>query len=74
MNGNYVITIGREFGSGGREIGRILAEKLNINPLVFRNINTFQCGSKTATGQILDKSVGIKECISKLASIDNIEL
>ena len=52
----------------------ILAEKLNINPLVFRNINTFQCGSKTATGQILDKSVGIKECISKLASIDNIEL
>lgn len=30
MNGNYVITIGREFGSGGREIGRILAEKLNI--------------------------------------------
>lgn len=52
----------------------ILSEKLNINPLVFRNINTFQCGSKTATGQILDKSVGIKECISKLASIDNIEL
>ena len=30
MNGNFVITIGREFGSGGREIGRILAEKLNI--------------------------------------------
>ena len=30
MNGNYVITIGREFGSGGHEIGRILAEKLNI--------------------------------------------
>lgn len=30
MNGNYIITIGREFGSGGREIGRILAEKLNI--------------------------------------------
>lgn len=52
----------------------ILSEKLNVNPLVFRNINAFQCGSETATGQILDKSVGIKECISKLASIDNIEL
>ena len=30
MNNNYVITIGRQFGSGGREIGRILANKLNI--------------------------------------------
>lgn len=27
---NFVITIGREFGSGGREIGEILAEKLNF--------------------------------------------
>lgn len=27
---NYVITIGRQFGSGGRELGRLLAEKLNI--------------------------------------------
>ncbi|MEG0253322.1 MAG: cytidylate kinase-like family protein, partial [Muribaculaceae bacterium] len=26
----YVITIGRQFGSGGREIGRIIADKLNI--------------------------------------------
>lgn len=31
MNTNYVITIGRQFGSGGREIGRIIAEKLNIS-------------------------------------------
>ena len=27
---NFVITIGREFGSGGREIGEMLAEKLNF--------------------------------------------
>lgn len=27
---NYVITVGRSFGSGGREIGRRLAEKLGI--------------------------------------------
>lgn len=26
----YAITIGREFGSGGRELGRLLAKKLNI--------------------------------------------
>lgn len=30
MNGNTVITIGRECGSGGRLIGQKLAEKLNI--------------------------------------------
>lgn len=27
---NYVITIGRQFGSGGRELGKLLAKKLNI--------------------------------------------
>lgn len=27
---NYIITIGRQFGSGGREIGEALAKKLNI--------------------------------------------
>lgn len=28
---NYVITISREFGSGGREIGRLLAEQLDFH-------------------------------------------
>ena len=27
----YVITIGREYGSGGRFIGRMVAEKLGIS-------------------------------------------
>ena len=27
---NYVITIGREYGSGGRYVGKLLSEKLNI--------------------------------------------
>lgn len=31
MKQNLVITIGRQFGSGGREIGKILAEMLNLN-------------------------------------------
>lgn len=30
MDKKFVITIGREYGSGGREIGRLLAEKLNV--------------------------------------------
>ena len=28
--GNYVITIGREFGCNAREVGRILAAELNV--------------------------------------------
>lgn len=30
MKKNYIITINRQYGSGGREIGRRLAERLNI--------------------------------------------
>ena len=30
MKNNFIITIGREFGSGGREIGEMLAERLGI--------------------------------------------
>ena len=30
MNGKVVVTIGREFGSGGREIGEKLAKRLGI--------------------------------------------
>ena len=28
---NKIITVGREFGSGGRELARRLAEELNID-------------------------------------------
>ena len=35
--GKQIITIGRQFGSGGREIGKRLAEKLNI-PLYDREL------------------------------------
>lgn len=30
MSKKFIITIGREFGSGGKEIGKLLSEKLNI--------------------------------------------
>ena len=31
MNQNIIITIGRQFGSGGREVAKTIAEKLNID-------------------------------------------
>ena len=30
MKEKFIVTIGREFGSGGRQIGMLLAEKLGI--------------------------------------------
>ncbi|MFI3240468.1 MAG: cytidylate kinase-like family protein, partial [Bacteroidales bacterium] len=42
-NLKFVITIGRQYGSGGREVGRILAEKLGVNfydkELVYQSAN-----------------------------------
>ena len=52
----------------------ILAKKLGFHPLQFRYINAFKVGDKTANGQVLHSSVGIKECIMKLAEIDGINL
>lgn len=52
----------------------ILAEKLGMNPLKFRYINSFEVGSITATGQCLSSSVGLKKCIEKIAEIDGIKL
>ncbi|MBI2303142.1 MAG: molybdopterin-dependent oxidoreductase [Chloroflexi bacterium] len=37
----------------------ILAQRLNIDPLELRLRNAFQLGDQTATGQILDESVGL---------------
>lgn len=52
----------------------ILAEKLNMHPLKFRYINAFKVGDRTANGQELTSSVGMKECLEKLAEIDGIDL
>jgi len=52
----------------------ILAKELNMHPLKFRYINSFEVGSTTATGQNLNRSVGIKQCIEKLADLDKINL
>jgi len=52
----------------------MLAEKLGIHPLKFRYMNSFKVGDKTATGQVLKSSVGIKKCIEKLAELDGVEI
>lgn len=52
----------------------ILAEKLNIHPLKFRYMNSFEVGSITSTGQKLKSSVGLKKCLEKIAEIDEIKL
>ena len=42
----------------------ILAEKLGLDAVEFRRMNTLEVGSVTATGQKMRESVGLNECIS----------
>jgi len=44
----------------------MLAEKLDLDPIEFRLKNILRPGSVTATGQILDSSVGLEQCIAKV--------
>ena len=43
----------------------IIADKLGMDPLEFRYKNAFKTGSETATGQILNKSVNVKETLEE---------
>lgn len=44
----------------------MLAEKLSIDPIELRRINALRVGSVTNTGQLLDESVGLLECIDRV--------
>ena len=58
MTGHKVITIGRQFGSGGREIGQRLSEKLDI-PLYDHRLVSMaaeQLGVRTADAERVDES------------------
>jgi len=44
-----------------------LAAELGINPVEIRRKNAFQLGSETATGQVLDQSVGLRETLEACA-------
>jgi CO/xanthine dehydrogenase Mo-binding subunit/aerobic-type carbon monoxide dehydrogenase small subunit (CoxS/CutS family) len=44
-----------------------LAEQLHIDPVELRRRNALRVGSTTSTGQLLDESVGLLECIDKVS-------
>jgi xanthine dehydrogenase molybdenum-binding subunit len=43
-----------------------LAETLNMDPVELRRMNALHVGSITNTGQVLNESVGLMECINKV--------
>ena len=44
----------------------MLADKLKIDPVELRRMNALDVGSVTNTGQTLNESVGLRECIEKV--------
>ncbi len=44
----------------------MLADKLSIDPITLRRMNALHVGSITNTGQELDESVGLTECIDRV--------
>ena len=46
----------------------MLAEKLDIDPVELRRTNALHVGSLTNTGQLLRESVGLDECIDRVAA------
>lgn len=45
----------------------LLAKALHMDPMEIRGINALTSASTTATGQVLDQSVGIGECLSAVS-------
>jgi CO/xanthine dehydrogenase Mo-binding subunit len=45
----------------------LLAERLDMDPLELRLRNALEAGDETVTGQRLDASVGLKECLNRVA-------
>lgn len=44
----------------------MLAEKLGLDPVALRRMNALRVGSVTNTGQVLEESVGLLECIQRV--------
>jgi xanthine dehydrogenase molybdenum-binding subunit len=45
----------------------MLAEELSMDPVEIRKMNALHVGSITNTGQLLDESVGLRECIERVS-------
>jgi len=46
----------------------VLAEQLEMNAVEIRRINALDVGGTTSTGQVMRESVGLNECIDKVAN------
>ena len=60
-----IITIGRQYGSGGAEVGRKLAEKLGIN-VYDKNIlrmNSDESGIEESYFHLADEKAGNRLCL-----------
>ena len=44
----------------------MLAHELGMDPLTLRKINALQVGSQTNTGQLLEESVGLMDCLNQI--------
>ncbi|HPK27401.1 MAG TPA: molybdopterin-dependent oxidoreductase, partial [Anaerolineaceae bacterium] len=44
----------------------MLAHELGVDPLTLRKINALQVGSQTNTGQLLEESVGLLDCLNQV--------
>ena len=57
---NYVITIGRQYGCGGRKIGREIADKLGIayyDKEIVKGMIAEDCGvTKEAVSEFMEKT------------------
>ena len=63
---NKIITITRQFGSGGREIGRKLAEAYGISFLRIKNMEQAEEG--------IDRFLELEGCVLMECLIDPMEL
>ncbi|MGC9208247.1 MAG: xanthine dehydrogenase family protein molybdopterin-binding subunit [Nitrososphaeria archaeon] len=48
-----------------------IARKLNMDPLDLRLINMLRPGSRTSTGQLMDESCGLPECVEAVVNASN---
>ena len=55
MNTNFVITIGRELGSGGKAIGEIIAQALNV-PLYDSHLITLAAKESGLNPKVFEKA------------------
>lgn len=66
---NRVITISREFGSGGRTIGREAAEKLGI-PCYYQMYTDMEWGVASNYHISLDSGIlGIEKCVELITGL-----